>query len=90
MEAAAVQEAERRTSYLELFFDLVFVFAFWCTGLAVDVLGTLRAGENAGFRVSPDHFAERYALFIIIALGESIVAIGSGLAGHTRDAAFAL
>jgi low temperature requirement protein LtrA len=29
-------------------------------------------------------------LFIIIALGESIVAIGSGLADHTRDAAFAL
>jgi low temperature requirement protein LtrA len=64
--------------------------AFWCAGLAIDVLGTLRAGEGAGFRVSPDHFAERYALFIIIALGESIVAIGSGLADHTRDAAFAL
>jgi low temperature requirement protein LtrA len=66
------------------------LIAFWCAGLAVDVLGTLRAGEGAGFRVSPDHFAERYALFIIIALGESIVAIGSGLADHTRDAAFAL
>jgi low temperature requirement protein LtrA len=66
------------------------LIAFWCAGLALDVLGTLRAGEGAGFRVSPDHFAERYALFIIIALGESIVAIGSGLADHTRDAAFAL
>jgi low temperature requirement protein LtrA len=66
------------------------LIAFWCAGLAIDVLGTLRAGEGAGFRVSPEHFAERYALFIIIALGESIVAIGSGLADHTRDAAFAL
>ena len=66
------------------------LIAFWCAGLALDVLGTLRAGEGGGFRVSPDHFAERYALFIIIALGESIVAIGSGLADHTRDAAFAL
>jgi low temperature requirement protein LtrA len=66
------------------------LIAFWCAGLALDVFGTLRAGEGAGFRVSPDHFAERYALFIIIALGESIVAIGSGLVGHTRDAAFAL
>jgi low temperature requirement protein LtrA len=27
MEAAGVEETERRTSYLELFFDLVFVFA---------------------------------------------------------------
>ena len=66
------------------------LIVLWCAGLALDVLGTLRAGEGAGFRVSPDHFAERYALFIIIALGESIVAIGSGLADHTRDAAFAL
>jgi low temperature requirement protein LtrA len=68
------------------------LIAFWCAGLALDVLGTLRAGEGAGagFRVSPDHFAERYGLFIIIALGESIVAIGLGLADHTRDAAFAL
>ncbi len=66
------------------------LIAFWCAGLALDVLGTLRAGEGRGFRVSPDHFAERYALFIIIALGESIVAIGSGLVDHTRDAAFAL
>ena len=66
------------------------LIVFWCVGLALDVLGTLRAGEGAGFRVSPDHFAERYALFIIIALGESIVAIGSGLVDHPRNAAFAL
>ena len=44
---------------------------------------------GSGFRVSPAHFAERYALFIIIALGESIVAVGTGLAGHEKDAAFA-
>ena len=66
------------------------LIAFWCAGLAIDVLGALRAGDNAGFRVSPEHFAERYALFIIIALGESIVAIGTGLTANTRDAAFAL
>jgi low temperature requirement protein LtrA len=34
-----------------------------------------------GFRVSAGHFAERYALILIIALGESIVAIGAGLEG---------
>src|SRR5688500_5078285 len=66
------------------------LIAFWCAGLALDILGTLRAGEGAGFRVSPDHFAERYGLFTIIALGESLVAIGLGLADHTRAAAFAL
>ena len=35
----------------------------------------------SGFRVSPAHFAERFSLIVIIALGESIVAIGAGLEG---------
>jgi low temperature requirement protein LtrA len=35
-----------------------------------------------GFRVSPGHFAERFSLIVIIALGESIVAIGTGIEGH--------
>ena len=34
-----------------------------------------------GFRVSPGHFAERFSLIVIVALGESIVAIGTGLHG---------
>ena len=34
-----------------------------------------------GFVVSAEHFAERYGLIVIIALGESIVAIGIGAAG---------
>jgi low temperature requirement protein LtrA len=61
----------------------------WTVAIAIDLLGALRMGPEAGFRVSPSHFAERYALFIIIALGESIVAVGTGLAGHVKDAAFA-
>jgi low temperature requirement protein LtrA len=32
--------------------------------------------------VSPAHFAERFSLIVIIALGESIVAIGAGLEGE--------
>ena len=34
-----------------------------------------------GFRVSAGHFAERFSLIVIIALGESIVAIGAGIEG---------
>ena len=37
--------------------------------------------------MSPAHFAERFGLIIIIALGESIVAVGAGVAGDTLDAA---
>ena len=63
--------------------------ALWTAAIVIDVTGALRIGPDTGFRVSPRHFAERYALFIIIALGESIVAVGAGLAGETRNAAFA-
>jgi low temperature requirement protein LtrA len=59
--------------------------AFWVTALAVDYLGTL-IGHSEGLRVSPAHFAERYGLMIIIALGESIVAIGVGAAGEPLTA----
>ena len=34
--------------------------------------------REQGFLISPKHFAERHGLIIIIALGESIVAIGTG------------
>ncbi len=61
----------------------------WAASLAIDVVGTLTVGA-AGFRVSASHFAERYALFVIIALGESIVAVGAGASNLHRDAAFAL
>src|SRR5918992_719384 len=49
--------------------------------LAIDLGGPLVFGIR-GFRVSAGHFAERFALIVIIALGESIVAIGAGLEGE--------
>ena len=42
------------------------------------------------FAISPEHFVERHGLIIIIALGESIVAIGLGLAGEPIDASVIL
>ena len=62
----------------------------WALSLAIDVGGALRLGGENDFRISPSHFAERYALIVIIALGESIVAIGVGAAEEPRDATFAL
>ncbi len=54
--------------------------ALWIVALAVDYLGFL-IGRGRGGRISPAHFAERHGLIVIIALGESIVAIGIGAAG---------
>ena len=52
----------------------------WAAALAVDYGGTFIGGA-AGWRLrSPGHFSERFGLILIIALGESIVAIGVGVA----------
>ncbi len=51
----------------------------WTAALTIDYLGVL-IGRGRGWRVSPAHFAERHGLIVIIALGESIVALGVGAA----------
>ncbi len=60
----------------------------WLASLVIDVVGTLTVAR-AGWHISPSHFAERFALIVIIALGESIVAIGIGTSGLERDATYA-
>jgi low temperature requirement protein LtrA len=52
----------------------------WALALALDMAGPLVI-DPGGWRLEPGHFAERHGLIVIIALGESIVAIGVG-AGH--------
>jgi low temperature requirement protein LtrA len=54
--------------------------ALWVLALVIDYGGPLVLGV-AGLMVSASHFAERFSLIILIALGESIVAIGVGAAG---------
>jgi low temperature requirement protein LtrA len=51
--------------------------ALWAAALAFDMGGPLVI-DPAGWRLEPGHFAERHGLIVIIALGESIVAIGVG------------
>ncbi len=52
----------------------------WALALAVDYVGTALGGA-AGWRLpAPGHFSERHGLITIVALGESIVAIGVGVA----------
>ena len=51
--------------------------AVWVLALLVDYIGAGLRGIE-GWRLSPGHFGERHGLIVIIALGESIVAIGVG------------
>jgi low temperature requirement protein LtrA len=50
----------------------------WVVALAIDYIGPAVIGAGRGWRIAPEHFAERHGLIILIALGESIVAIGVG------------
>jgi low temperature requirement protein LtrA len=67
------------------FLDGTAQLAVWAVALAIDYLWLLVAGME-GWRVSPEHFVERHGLIMIVALGESIVAIGVGAAGLPLDA----
>jgi low temperature requirement protein LtrA len=77
--------------------------ALWLAALAIDYTGPLVTfwvpvrgpmASHTWWQVSTDHFAERFQLFIIIALGESIVVTGATTADFDLDlariAAFAL
>jgi low temperature requirement protein LtrA len=59
--------------------------ALWASALAITLMPAL-LNQARGFRIAPEHFVERYGLIIIIALGESITAIGVGAAGLSLDA----
>jgi low temperature requirement protein LtrA len=51
--------------------------AVWGLALALDMAGPYVFG-SAGWKLVPGHFAERHGLIVIVALGESIVALGVG------------
>ncbi|MGZ4114974.1 MAG: low temperature requirement protein A [Actinomycetota bacterium] len=53
--------------------------ALWVIALAV-VYSDAVFGRGRPANISPSHFAERYGLIVIIALGESVVALGVGAA----------
>ncbi len=59
------------------FSDGVLQGVLWVLALVLDIAGPLLFGAE-GWKLMPGHFAERHGLIVIIALGESIVAIGVG------------
>jgi low temperature requirement protein LtrA len=52
----------------------------WLAALVVGLFGPLLGGMS-GWRVQPAHFVERHGLIVIIAIGESLIAIGLGARG---------
>jgi low temperature requirement protein LtrA len=61
-----------------------FQYVVWAVGLAVELLGPILAVmtlDNPRITFHPRHIAERYGLFTLIVLGESVLAVASGTAG---------
>jgi low temperature requirement protein LtrA len=69
--------------------------AWWGGALAIDLISPMLAfwtpilgrADTTGWNVEASHFAERCALFVLIALGESLVVIGATFANAPWDAA---
>jgi low temperature requirement protein LtrA len=59
--------------------------AFWGVALLLD-MGEPYLFGSEGWKLMPEHFSERHGLIVIIALGESIVAIGVGAEAVEVDA----
>jgi low temperature requirement protein LtrA len=66
------------------FFDAPWLGIFWVVSAGLDVFSAINAAKGT-WAIDAKHFAERNGLFVIIALGESIVGIGLAAAHVPRD-----
>ena len=72
--------------FIGAFLGSPWLWVLWTAGAALDVVSAISAGKGT-WAIDAKHFAERMGLFIIIALGESVVGMGITAAGLPRDAA---
>jgi low temperature requirement protein LtrA len=59
---------------------------WWAAAVLLDVAAAVGAGAAEGWDIRPEHFGERHGLFVIIALGESLIVAAAGLTGAERTA----
>ena len=57
----------------------------WAAAVAAISTAVIRNRES-GFSIRAEHFAERHALVVIIALGETVIATGKGAGEHITEA----
>jgi low temperature requirement protein LtrA len=67
------------------FLDSPWLAIAWIAAAGLDIVAAANAGKGT-WAIDAHHFAERNGLFIIVALGETIVGIGVTAAGVDRDA----
>lgn len=59
--------------------------ALWAAAAVFAWIVTTYTGTPAAFRLGASHFVERHGLVVLVTIGESVVAIGSGLSDRTVD-----
>jgi low temperature requirement protein LtrA len=72
------------------FTDGVLTYLLWALGLVIQALSPFVVRLGGRFEVGPEHFAERHGALIIVAIGESVAAIGIGAIGKPVNAKLVL
>ena len=62
-------------------------YAFWALAIALDLVAAVVGASADGWNLRPEHFSERHGLFVIIALGESLIVAAITLADGEWPAA---
>lgn len=61
----------------------------WLVAILADLISAAIAGRNTTWDLNPAHLSERHGLFVIIAIGESIIVAGTAVADDERSRALA-
>ena len=57
------------------------LYVFWALAILLDLAAAAAGGQSEDWNIHPEHFAERHGLFVIIALGETLIIAAGGVAG---------
>jgi low temperature requirement protein LtrA len=59
----------------------------WLSAIVADVVAAIVAGRATTWDLDPAHLSERHGLFVIIAIGESLILAGTAVANEERSGA---
>jgi low temperature requirement protein LtrA len=62
----------------------------WLLAILADIVAAALAGRNTTWDLNPAHLSERHGLFVIIAIGESLIVAGTAVADDERSTALAV
>jgi low temperature requirement protein LtrA len=65
-------------------------YVLWAIALALECITPRLIHGASGFEIAPGHFVERHGLVVLIAIGESVIAVGAGAAEEPLDVKLAL